>query len=370
MDEKYMVLALKLAERGRERVSPNPMVGTVIVKNGQIVGKGYHTKAGLPHAEIKALKDAGSRAKDATLYTNLEPCCHFGRTPPCADRIIKAGIRQVVAGIVDPNPLNSGKGFVRLRQAGVKVKTGILKKEAERLNETFIKFITRKEPFVIVKVGMSLDGKIATKKGESRWITGERARDYVHQLRREVDAVLVGLNTVLVDDPLLTVRGKGKRKKEKARPVRIVMDSLAKISLRAKVLTEQPQTMIATTRSAPKSRIRALERKGVRVLTVPSKERRVDLAKLTKQLGSLGITSLLIEGGGEIIASAFSSRVVDKVLIFIAPKIIGGRDAPTPVDGEGVSEISKAVPLRSVTTRWFADDLLIEGYPHYGGRLQ
>ena len=360
-----MALALELAERGRGRVEPNPMVGAVIVKNGRIVGKGYHTKAGLPHAEIKALKDAGSRAKEAALYTNLEPCCHFGRTPPCTDAMKKAGIRQVVAAMVDPNPLNSGKGFDCLRGAGVKVRTGLLKKEAKKLNETFIKFITRKEPFVIVKVGMSLDGKIATKTGESRWITGEKARDYVHQLRREVDGVLVGVNTVLKDDPLLTVRGKGKRKGQKAKPMRIVVDSRAKIPLEAKVLKGKSQTIIAVTQYASKSRIKALERKGVRVVIVPGKGKAVDLVKLMKELGKSEIASLLIEGGGEIIASAFSSRIVDKVLFFVAPKIIGGRNAPTPADGEGVSEISKAVPLRSVTTRWFADDLLIQGYVHW-----
>lgn len=363
-----MALALELAERGRGQVSPNPMVGTVIVKSGKIVGKGYHLKAGLPHAEIKALKNADPSAKEATLYTNLEPCSHFGRTPPCTDRIIKAGIRQVVAAMADPNPLNSGRGFARLRRAGVKVRTGVLKKEAKRLNESFIKFITQKEPFVIVKVAMSLDGKIATKTGESRWITGEKARRYVHQLRREVDGVLVGLNTVLKDDPLLTVRGKGERRGEKAGPVRIVVDSQAKIPLEAKVLRGRPQTMIVTAGYAPKSRIKALERNGARVVIVPGKGKRVDLVKLMKELGKLEMASLLIEGGGEIIASAFSSRIVDKVLFFVSPKIIGGRDAPTPVEGGGVREMAQAVPLRSVTTRWFDSDLLIEGYPCYGGK--
>lgn len=364
-DKKYMALALELAERGRGGVSPNPMVGAVVVRRERIVGKGYHTKAGFPHAEIKALRNAGPKAKGATLYINLEPCGHFGRTPPCTEEIIKAGIREVVAAMADPNPLNSGKGFARLRRAGIKVRIGILREEAKKLNETFLKFITRKEPFVMVKVAMSLDGKIATKKGKSKWITGEKARSYLHQLRREVDGVLVGLNTVLKDDPMLTVRGKRRRRSQGRKPVRIVVDSQAKIPLPAKVLKGQTQTIIATTSSAPKNRIKALGRKGAKVITIPGRSRRVNLAKLMKKLGKKGITSLLIEGGGEIIASAFSSRIVDKVLFFISPKIIGGRDAPTPVEGEGIREMAQALPFRSLTTRWFANDLLIEGYPCY-----
>ena len=364
-DEKYMSLALRLAERGRGQVSPNPMVGAVIVRKGRIVGKGYHAQAGLPHAEVAALKEAGKKANGSTLYVNLEPCPHFGKTPPCTEEIIRSGIEKVVIAIKDPNPLNFGKGISRLKSAGVEIATGVLGNKAKRLNEAFGKFIARGEPFVVMKIAASLDGKIATGTGESKWITGEESRRYVQKLRREADAILVGINTVLKDDPRLTVRNEGRKREGWRQPLRIVVDSRARIPLRAKMLKGSSRTIVATTRHANKSRVRALENKGAKVLIVGSKKGEVNLVKLMKELGRLGIVNLLIEGGGEINASAFAARLVDKAMFFLAPRIIGGREAPTPVEGKGIKKISQAIPLHSLTLRKVGEDLMIEGYPDY-----
>ncbi|MBT9132483.1 bifunctional diaminohydroxyphosphoribosylaminopyrimidine deaminase/5-amino-6-(5-phosphoribosylamino)uracil reductase RibD [candidate division NPL-UPA2 bacterium Unc8] len=358
-DERYMKAALRLAVKGRGYVSPNPMVGAVIVYDGQIVGKGYHKKAGLPHAEINALKESGEAAKGATLYVNLEPCNHQGKTPPCTDKIIEAGISKVVVAMEDPNPLNSGEGFRRLKSAGINVKTSILENEARQLNEAFIKFIKTGEPFITAKIAMSLDGKIATRTGESKWITGIKARKYVQKLRSEVDAILVGINTIIKDDPGL----KAGNRKEK--PIRIILDSQARIPLKARVLTGRPKTMIAITKYATISKINELKKTGAEVLITGEKGGKIDLKELMKKLGKLGVTSLLLEGGGEVLSSALSARVVDKALFFIAPKIIGGRDAPTTVGGEGIKSISEAVSLKRIKVRRFEEDVLIEGYCVY-----
>ena len=357
-DERYMKAALTLALKGRGGVSPNPMVGAVVVRDGQIVGKGYHKKAGLPHAEISALEVSGEAAKGAILYVNLEPCNHRGKTPPCTDKIIEAGIGEVVIAIKDPNPLNSGEGARRLKSAGIKVKTGILESEARQLNEVFIKFIKTGEPFVIAKMAMSLDGKIATRTGESRWITGIKARKYVQKLRSEVDAVLVGINTVIKDDPELKV----KNGKNKEKPIRIVLDSQARIPLEARVLSGKPKTIIVTTKYATISKVKELKEAGAEVLIAGERGGRIDLKELMKKLGKLEITSFLLEGGGEVLSSALSARIVDKALFFIAPKIIGGRDAPTTVGGEGIESISEAVLLKKIKVRRFGEDVLIEGY--------
>lgn len=360
-----MSRALKIAERGKGCVSPNPLVGAVIVKKARVVGKGYHAKAGLPHAEIIALRGAGGEAKGSTLYVNLEPCSHFGRTPPCVNEIIKAGIGKVVAAMKDPNPLNHGRGISRLRSAGIEVIVGVLKDRAEKLNESFSKFIIGREPFVVMKIAASLDGKIATRKGKSKWITGKEARQYVQKLRREADAVLVGINTVLKDDPRLTVRSSGQTGIVRKQAFRVIVDSRARIPLKAKVLKVPVKTVVAVTRYADKIKIRALENRGVTVLTVGSRKGRVDLVKLIKELGKLNVVNLLIEGGGEINASAFASRLVDKVIFFLAPRIIGGREAPTAVGGEGIGEIIRAVSLRDLTVRKVGEDLMVEGYPCY-----
>ncbi len=360
-----MSRALKMAARGKGRVSPNPLVGAVIVKRGKIIGQGYHARAGLSHAEIVALKGAGRGGKGSTLYVNLEPCSHFGRTPPCTNEIIGSGIGRVVIAMKDPNPLNSGRGISRLKAAGIEITTGVLEDKAKRLNEAFSKFITKREPFVVMKIAASLDGKIATSTGESKWITGEKARQYVQKLRREADAILVGINTVIKDDPRLTIRSDRRGEKSQEQPFRVVVDSQARIPLRAKVLQGSTKTIVATTRYAHKPRIKALESRGAKVLIVGSKKGKVDLIKLMKELGKLDIVNLLIEGGGEISASAFASGLVDKAIFFLAPRIIGGKAAPTAVEGKGIKKMSQAIPLHNLTMRKVGEDLMVEGYPSY-----
>lgn len=347
-EEKYIKLALELAKKAKGLTSPNPCVGAVIVKNGRIVGKGYHKKAGWPHAELYALKEAGKKAKGATLYVSMEPCRHYGRTPPCVNFIISAGIKRVVAAMKDPNPLNNGKGLSILRKHGVKTEVGVLEAEARKLNEPFIKYITKKMPFVIVKVAQSIDGKIATKTGDSKWITGAKARAFTHRMRKEADAIIVGARTVLKDDPLLTARIKGKDINQPSttglerQPLRIILSGKSKIPASARVLnSEGGQAIIA----------KARKNNG-----------RVDVKSLLKELAKEGVSSVLIEGGGETIASAFEAKVVDKVYFFIAPKVIGGRDATTSVEGPGIAKVGKAIGIKDMTVRKIGDDFLIEGY--------
>lgn len=360
MHEKFMTLALEMAGKGRGRTSPNPMVGAVIVKRGQVIGKGYHKRAGLPHAEINALKKAGKEAEGGTLYVNLEPCCHFGKTPPCTDAVIKSKIKKVVIGMRDPNPLVAGKGIKMLKKAGIEVDEGILKKECKRLNEKHIRFIISKRPFVTLKVGESLDGKIATVKGDTRWITGIQSRDYVHRLRDEYDAILVGINTVLKDDPALTTRIKGKKGKN---PKRVIVDSLLRIPLKAKVLNrDDTDVFIVTTKDASESKIKRLQKKGIQILKTKKKQGKVDLHWLMQELGKLNITSLLIEGGGEINASAIHEGIVDKVMFFISPIIIGGKEAPSSVSGKGFPSLREAVVLRNMEVKKLDKDILIQGY--------
>jgi diaminohydroxyphosphoribosylaminopyrimidine deaminase/5-amino-6-(5-phosphoribosylamino)uracil reductase len=362
LDTYFMRQALALAARARGRTSPNPMVGCVVVKDGQLIGRGYHEKAGAPHAEVVALQEAGAAAAGATLYVSLEPCCHYGRTPPCTQAIIAAGVRRVVAAMRDPNPLVSGRGAEELRQAGIAVTLGVLAEEASTLNEAFIKYIATKRPFVFLKVAASLDGKIATASGESRWITGERARLLVHQLRDRVDAVMVGINTVLRDDPLLTTRLPGGKD-----PIRIVVDSRLRIPLEAKVLAASPTapTIVATTEAAPPHKRQQLEARGVRVLVLGGGPR-VPLAALMERLAAQQVTSLLLEGGGELHDAALRAGIVDKVLYFIAPKLIGGRCAPMAIAGEGCARLAEAIALERVRVRRVGDDLLIEGYVRRG----
>lgn len=362
-DKEYMRVALKLAVRAKGKTSPNPLVGAVIVKNDRIIGKGYHRRAGESHAEINALDMAGRRAKGATLYLNLESCAHLGRTPPCTKRIISSGIKKVVAAMIDPNPLNCGRGVKELRKAGVKVKVGILEKEARKINEAYIKYITTKRPFVILKTAMSLDGKIATKTGDSKWITNESSRRYVHRLRSEVDAVLIGIETVLKDDPRLTARIKDPGSRISVRnPTRVVVDSRARIPLGARVLNQEALTIVATTKFASKKKIKALEKKGATVLIIKDRDKNVNLKELLKNLGELEITSLLVEGGGRINASFLENGLVNKVLFFVAPKIIGGEEALTPVEGEGIKRIKDAVKLKDISIKRFGEDVLVEGY--------
>jgi diaminohydroxyphosphoribosylaminopyrimidine deaminase/5-amino-6-(5-phosphoribosylamino)uracil reductase len=361
IDRNWMRRGLDLAARARGRTSPNPMVGAVIVKDEQVVGEGFHAYAGSDHAEVAALREAGAAAAGATLYVSLEPCCHHGRTPPCADQIAHAGIRRVVAACEDPNPSVSGRGIAALRQAGILVEVGLLGDEAARLNESFFKHIRTGLPFVTLKVAASLDGKIATRTGESRWITGESARRRVHQLRNEVDAVLVGIGTVLRDDPLLTTRLGIADQRD---PIRVIVDNLSRLPLRAKAVNRASTapTILAVSQMAPRSKLEALEREGVQVIVVENSPRRVSLERLMEALGKRGILSVMIEGGAEINASALREGVVDKVLVFLAPILIGGKSTPTAVGGDGIESLAQALRLHDVRIERFDGDILVEGY--------
>jgi diaminohydroxyphosphoribosylaminopyrimidine deaminase/5-amino-6-(5-phosphoribosylamino)uracil reductase len=364
IDEQFMQEALALAAQARGRTSPNPMVGSIVVKDGRVVGRGSHIKAGAPHGEVVALEDAGVQAKGATLYITLEPCCHYGggkRTPPCTRAIIAAGIRRVVAAMRDPNPLVSGQGLEELRQAGIAVKLSVLETEAAALNEVFIKYITTKRPFVLLKVAASLDGKIATVTGESRWITNERSRLLVHQLRDQVDAVMVGINTVLRDDPLLTTRLPGGGGRD---PMRIVVDTHLRIPCEARLLAASATacTLIATSPAAPTDKRLQLEGAGAKILVVEGDGPGIPLGPLMDQLGAMQVTSILLEGGGELHCSALRAGIVDKVLYFLAPKLIGGRSAPMAIGGQGFARLEEAVSLERMQVRQLDGDLLIEGY--------
>jgi len=358
-DERYMLMAIELAKKA-QNPSPNPYVGTILVKNNKIVGKGFHARAGESHAEVNAIHNAGSKVRNSTLYVNLEPCVHYGKTPPCTRAIINAGIREVIIGMKDPNPLVDGRGIVELRNNRIRARFGILEKEVRKLNEIYIKYITKRMPFVILKSAMSLDGKIATYTGESRWISSEESRRYVHQLRGKVDAILVGINTVLMDDPKLKISSASALLSNK--PYKIIVDSRLRIPMKAKVLKNPEQVIIATTRNAKKVKLRTLEDLGVKVLIIKEKKNRVDLKILMEELAKLEISSVLIEGGGEINASAIKSEIVDKILFFIAPKIIGGKDAKTPVEGNGITQIEKAIPIKDMKVNKIGSDILLECY--------
>lgn len=353
-------MALRLAEKARGRTSPNPMVGAVVVKDGRVISRGYHKKAGTPHAEAVALKKAGQAAEGATLYVTLEPCSHTDkRTPPCTLAIRESRISRVVVAMLDPNPKVSGGGVRALREAGIEVSTGVLEAEARRLNEAYIKHITTGLPFVTLKIAQTIDGKIATSTGESRWITGSKAREEVHRLRDANDAVLVGINTVLKDDPALTARIQGGRD-----PIRVIVDSRLRIPLSARVLTQRSsaKTIVATLASAPKTKIKKIEQHGAGIIFTKPDKGRVDLMGLMKNLGSQGIMSVLIEGGAEINASALKSGIVDKVIIFIAPLIMIGRDSICSVAGEAPKRLADALRLRDVSSRFIGEDIMIEGY--------
>ena len=354
-----MQKTLELAAKGKGKTSPNPMVGALIVKNGKIIAQGYHKKAGRPHAEIVALKKAGTLSRGATLFVNLEPCCHTEkRTPPCTKAIISSGIKKVVAAMFDPNPNVAGMGIRELKKAGIKTEAGLMETEARKLNEAFIKYITRKEPFVFLKIAQTLDGKIATAAGNSKWITGAGSREYVHKLRNDVDALLVGISTVKKDNPSLDCRARGG-----LNPFRIIVDSSLKIPLNAKLLNHKDKrTIIATTEKAGRKKIIQLTSLGAKVLVIKSRQGKVDLKKLMKELGRLDITSVMIEGGSAINASALSSKIVDKVLVFIAPKIIGGIDSIPSIGGKSPALLKSAYNLKNINTVQIGDDLLIEGY--------
>ena len=359
----FMKRALDLARQGKGRTSPNPLVGAVVVKAGRVVGEGYHQKAGTPHAEIHALNAAGGNAKGATLYTNLEPCCHWGRTPPCTEALLQAGVAQVYIAEVDPNPNVAGKGIRQLQKAGVRVHVGINAEEAAQLNEVHRKYIQTGKPFVILKIAVSLDGKIATVSGESQWITSEASRQQGHEIRDTVDAILVGSGTVTHDNPALTTRlqdGKGQD------ATRIVLDSHGRTSTEARIFNPESSAgvIVAVTPDAPARNINTLEKAGAEVITVPEVRGKVCLKRLMEILGEREVTSVLIEGGGEVNASAVAAGIVDKVMCFIAPKLIGGRDAPGAIGGEGIASLKRVPQLQRIRITPISDseDFLIEGY--------
>ncbi|NRR04168.1 bifunctional diaminohydroxyphosphoribosylaminopyrimidine deaminase/5-amino-6-(5-phosphoribosylamino)uracil reductase RibD [Brevibacillus sp. RS1.1] len=361
-DSKYMDLALELARSARGQTSPNPMVGAVIVKDGTIVGMGAHLRAGEPHAEVHALRMAGEKAQGATVYVTLEPCSHYGKTPPCAEALIAADVRRVVVATLDPNPLVAGRGVEMLRAAGVEVAVGVREEEAKALNEVFFHYIQTRRPFVTVKTASTLDGKIASFTGHSRWITGAEARAEVHELRRQHDAILVGVGTILADDPLLTARQEEQR--FGSQPVRVILDSHLRTPLDARVVQNaDAKTWIFATDAAPKEKQELLAARGVKVISTAGPIR---VEKVLDTLGELGITSLLVEGGQEVNGSFLQARAIQKVVSHIALKLIGGSSAPSPFGGQGFSTMGEAVQLANVTiTPIGKSDVQISGYPQW-----
>ncbi len=357
-----MSYVLALARRGEGFTRPNPLVGAVVVKEGEIIGEAYHERFGGPHAEILALERAGEKARDAELYVNLEPCVAFPqkKTQPCTTAIIQAGIRRVVIATQDPNPQVAGRGIAQLREAGIEVVEGVLAAEARRLNEIFFHWITTRTPFVALKLALTLDGKIASFTGQSRWITGPPARKRVHELRRRYAAVLVGTNTVLMDDPELTVR-----EVPGPQPLRIVLDGEGRVPPSARVFNRAAKTLVVTARMPPEKE-EALRAQGVEVLRLPA-DGGVDLRKFLTVLGTQGIDSLLVEGGSEVAWSFLSQGLVHKIYFFFAPRILGGRKAVPAVGGQGFPEPAKGVRVRDMTLEKVGEDLLVIGYPEYTG---
>ncbi len=358
-DKRFMKEALRLAAMVKGLTSPDPAVGAVIVKNGKIVGRGYHDRFTTPHAETFAIKKAGPKAKGSTLYVTLEPCCHHGNNPPCTDNIIKSGIKRVVAAMKDPNPLVCGKGFAALKRAGVEVEIGLMQEEAKSMNEAFIKYITAKMPHVTLKMAMSLDGKTATRTGDSKWISSKESRDIVQDLRCASDAIMVGVNTIIKDDPQLVCRKRINGTKKK--PIRIVADPLGATPPKAKILSDgKAPTIIVVTKHAAKENIRRLEKTGAQVLLVKGSSTKIDLKSLMKELAKRKCSSILVEGGSELAAGAIEQNIVDKIVIFIAPKIIGGAAAKPVIGGGGIKNISDAVKLVKMKFRKVGGDLMIE----------
>ncbi|MCP3951614.1 MAG: bifunctional diaminohydroxyphosphoribosylaminopyrimidine deaminase/5-amino-6-(5-phosphoribosylamino)uracil reductase RibD [Desulfobacterales bacterium] len=369
MDHQYyMRRALELAREGRGFTSPNPMVGAVVAKDGRIVGEGYHPAAGRPHAEVNALDNAGEEARNATLYVTLEPCNHTGRTPPCTERILRSGVKRVVTAMADPNPRVAGGGNAFLQAQGLAVQSGVCEKEALRLNEAFVKYICTGKPFVTVKCAATLDGRIATRTGDARWVTGSAARLHVHRLRHAVDGILVGINTVKADDPSLTTRLPADIQPDPRDPVRIILDTHLSISKNAGILRldSEAVTLIICADIVPARTRAKIEHPGVKVVPVEAGEDgRIHLASLMARLGSENITSLLIEGGSRVIASAFAAGIVDKAMFFYAPKILGGDDGVPICQGPSCDSMADCITLADVQTRCFDDDLLVEGYVQY-----
>lgn len=355
-DQQYMRMALQLAEKGCGSVSPNPMVGAVIVKEGRIIGQGWHERYGGLHAERNALASCTESPEGADLYVTLEPCCHHGKQPPCVDAILEAGIRRVVTGSADPNPLVGGKGIRILREQGVEVTENILQKECSELNEVFFHYIRTGLPFVVMKYAMTMDGKIAAHTGESRWIAGEAARSHMHRQRHRYTAIMTGVGSILADNPLLTCRLEGGKN-----PVRIICDSHLRTPTDAKVVTtaNQVPTILATYCDDRKRQLE-YEAQGCRILPVEEEDGHVDLQKLMKKLGSEQIDSILLEGGGALNWTALKSGIVQKVHAYIAPKLLGGQKAGTPVDGDGKPTPNQSFFLKNSRITALGEDFLIE----------
>jgi diaminohydroxyphosphoribosylaminopyrimidine deaminase/5-amino-6-(5-phosphoribosylamino)uracil reductase len=359
----YMGYALSLAELALGYTSPNPAVGAVIVSDGVVVGLGHTQPPGSPHAEAMALIQAGERSKGATMYVSLEPCCHHGRTPPCTRAIINAGIAKVNIAIVDVNPLVSGKGIKELRDAGIEVVIGQYEERAREINEGYIKYITTGMPFVTAKFAMSLDGKIATKGGDSRWISNDDARNYVHRLRHIMDAIMVGANTVIIDNPRLSARGfGGKGGKTKVQPLRVIVDGKGRISPSAQVFTETGKTLIAVAKPFDGKKADKLVKAGAEILELPATDYVIDLADLLKALADRQVTSIIVEGGSKLFGFLFDGGLVDKVQAFISPIIIGGEKAKSAVGGDGALKIEEAITLHNIKIRNFGEDVLVSGY--------
>lgn len=358
-DKTYMLRALELAKLGAGFVNPNPMVGAVIVKDGVIIGEGYHEKYGQLHAERNALKDCRERGNDpagATMYVTLEPCCHYGKTPPCTEAIVESKINRVVIGTLDVNPVVAGKGADILREHGIRVEVGLLEKECKKLNRVFNKYMLSKRPYVVMKYAMTADGKIATVTGESKWITSDEARENVHRLRKNLSGIMVGVTTVITDNPSLDCR----LDEPAVNPVRIICDSHLRTPLDSKVVETAGdiKTIIATS-SDDEKRAAEYEKNGCVVVRVSQDKNGIDLNELMGKLGSLGIDSVLLEGGGTLNYSALESRIVDEIHIHMAPKIFGG-SSKSPVEGLGISDINKAIKLNPISTSWAGNDLIIE----------
>jgi diaminohydroxyphosphoribosylaminopyrimidine deaminase/5-amino-6-(5-phosphoribosylamino)uracil reductase len=360
-DENFMQMALELAARGRGFTSPNPLVGAVVVNAGVVAGRGFHQFAGGPHAEVGAIDDAGAAARGATLYVNLEPCNHTGRTPPCTLKILEAGLKRVVIGMRDPNPRVIGGGAEFLKDQGVEIRLGVCEEAAQELNEVFVKYIRTGRPFVTAKCAATLDGRIATRSGDSKWVTGEASRAFGHELRHAADAIMVGAGTVAADDPLLTTRLPDRRSKD---PIRIVLDARLRTAPTAKVLNHASpaETILVAGREAPAHARARMNLKGVRVIDAETREGWIELDGLMDQLGKMGVTSVLIEGGSRVLGSAFRAGIVDKICFFYAPRISAGDDGLPICSGPGPEKMQDCLRLERIRTRRFGDDVMIEGY--------
>lgn len=357
-DEQYMRRALELARKGEGHVNPNPMVGAVVVKDGEIIGEGYHEKYGELHAERNALKNCGKSPKGADIYVTLEPCCHYGKTPPCTEAIIESGIKRVVVGSLDANPLVAGKGIRILREAGIEVIEGVLQKECEELNKIFFHFIKTGMPYVTMKYAMTLDGKIATHTGASKWITGEAARKKVHEDRGRFMAIMAGVGTVLADDPLLTCRVEGKKS-----PIRIICDTHLRTPVDTQIVQTagEVRTIFAVSEKVADEKKREYRKAGCEFIELPEKSERIDLKHLMQRLGEMKIDSVLLEGGGTLNDTALKSGIVNAVQAYIAPKIFGGSEAKTPVEGMGVALPEEAFRLTNTKISYWGEDILLEG---------